>query len=183
MHHIPQLLFLEGIFLEVNLKKSKWLLFGGYNPSKDSIPHFLHQLSSSLDKPMPNYDNIIILGDFNSESNEPCMKEFCETYNLSNLIKLPTCLKNPANPSSINVILTNRTRNFQDHKVVETELSDHHKMTITVLKTFFLSRSQPLLNTEIIKNLILPYFVPSFLSSSTQCTVKTEITNLLRKSM
>ena len=29
VHHIPQLLFLEGIFLEVNLKKSKWLLFGG----------------------------------------------------------------------------------------------------------------------------------------------------------
>ena len=79
VHHIPQLLFLEGIFLEVKLKKSKWLLIWGYNPSKDSIPHFMHQLSSSIDKLMHNYDTIILLGDFNSESNEPCMKEFCET--------------------------------------------------------------------------------------------------------
>ena len=137
VHHIPQLYFLEGIFLEVNLKKSKWLLFGGYNPSKDSIPHFLHQLSSSFDKLMHNYDNIILLGDFNSEFNEPCMKDFCETYNLSKFIKLSTCFKNPANPSSIDVILTSRTRSFQEHKVVETGLSDHHKMTITVLKKIF----------------------------------------------
>ena len=31
-HLIPN--NLEGIFLEINLKKSKWLLFGGYNPNK-----------------------------------------------------------------------------------------------------------------------------------------------------
>ena len=137
VHHIPQLLFVEGIFLEVNLKKSMWLLLGGYNPSKESIPHFLHQLSSSLDKLMHNYDNIILLSDFNSESNEPCMKKFRETYNLSSLIKLPTCFRNPTNPSSIDVILTNRTRSFQEHKVVDTELPDHHKMTSTVFKMVF----------------------------------------------
>ena len=35
---------IEGIFLEINLRKSKWLLFGGYNPSKSSITDFLKQL-------------------------------------------------------------------------------------------------------------------------------------------
>ena len=33
----------EGIFLEINLRKSKWPLFGGYNPKKDNISNFLNQ--------------------------------------------------------------------------------------------------------------------------------------------
>ena len=65
------------------------------------------------------------------------MKEFCDTYNLSNLIKEPTCLKNIENPSSIDLMLTNRVRQFQNSHTIETGLSDHHKMTISVLKIFF----------------------------------------------
>ena len=38
------------------------------------------------------------------------MKDFCELYNLENLIKDPTCYKNASNPSSIDVILTNRKK-------------------------------------------------------------------------
>ena len=37
---------IEGIFLEINLRKPKWLLFGGYNPSKSSITDFLKQLGT-----------------------------------------------------------------------------------------------------------------------------------------
>ena len=69
------------------------------------------------------------------------MKEFCDSYNLKNLINEPTCFKNPLNPSSIDIILTNRSKRFQDSKVIETGLSDHHKMTITVLKAFFQKQS------------------------------------------
>ena len=38
---------------------------------------------------------MLILGDFNVGINEPHMKSFCETYNLTNLIKQPTYNKNP----------------------------------------------------------------------------------------
>ena len=41
------------------------------------------------------------------------MINFCETDNLSNLIKEPTCFKNPHNPSAIDLILTNRPRSSQ----------------------------------------------------------------------
>ena len=34
-------------------------------------------------------------------------------------------------------MLTNRKNNFQDSMTLETGLSDHHKMAITVLKTYF----------------------------------------------
>ena len=31
----------EGIFLEINLRKTKWLVFGGYNNNKPNIDNFL----------------------------------------------------------------------------------------------------------------------------------------------
>ena len=86
---------------------------------------------------MPFYDNFIILGDFNSEITESSMSDFIELFNLDNLIKEPTCYKNLENPSCIDLILTNRKKCFQSTKVVETGLSDFHKMTLTVLKTTF----------------------------------------------
>ena len=65
------------------------------------------------------------------------MKDVCEMYDLENLIEEPTCFKNASNPSSIDVMLTNRKNIFQNSMTIETGLSDHHKMTITVLKTYF----------------------------------------------
>ena len=128
---------IEGIFLELKLRKSNWLLFGGYNPCKINAPQFLNALGNNIDFYMPNYDNFLFLGDFNSELSETVMIDFCDTYNLKNMIKEPTCFKNLQNPSSIDVILTNRSRSFQHSKVIETGLSDHHKLTLTVLKTYF----------------------------------------------
>ena len=127
---------LNGIFLEINLRKRKWLLFGGYNNCKHNINNFLKNISPTLDHYMCKLDNFILVGDYNSEISEKAMKEFCETYNLNNLVTEPTCFKNPLNPSSIDVMLTNRIRSFQNTIVFETGLSDHHKMTITVLKAY-----------------------------------------------
>ena len=128
---------LEGIFLEINLRKTKWFIFGGYNYHKLNAAHFLAELGYALDKFMTLFDNFLILGDFNSEPSESCMKEFCQLYNLKNLIIDPTCFKNPLNPSLIDLILTNKPKLFHQSKVIETGLSDHHKMTVSVLKTFF----------------------------------------------
>ena len=98
-------------------------------------------MGKNLDHYAPLYDNFILLGDFNSEVTDDAMLEFCEIFNLKNLVKTPTCYKNPENPSCIDLILTNRIKSFQDTTVIETGLSDFHKLTITVLKTFF--RKQP----------------------------------------
>ena len=73
----------------------------------------------------------------NSTQEEHCMNDFCDTYYLENHINEPTCFKNPINPSSIYIMLTNRKRSFQNSMTIETGLSDHHKMTISILKTFF----------------------------------------------
>ena len=125
----------KGILVEITIRKTKWLILGGYNPIKDNVSYYLSHISKEMDKLLGNYGNILMLGDFNYTVSETDMKDFCQIYDLHNLIKEPTCYKNAKNLSSIDVMLTNRKGSFQNSMVVETGLSDHHKMTVTVLKT------------------------------------------------
>ena len=91
-----------------------------YNPDKSNILKHLHHLSKGLDNYIGNYDNILLLGDFNSEFSEPCLNDFCDIYNLKNLVKEPTCFKKPDNPSCIDLFLTNRSRTSQCTTTIET---------------------------------------------------------------
>ena len=75
--------------------------------------------------------------DFNAEPTEHAMVEFMQTYSLRNLIKGPTCFKNPEKPSCIDLILTNRYNCFQGSYLIETGISDFHKMALTVMRTYF----------------------------------------------
>ena len=128
---------IECLMVEIILKKAKWLIVNFYNPSKTLISKQLALLSKAIDHYISNYDNILIMGDFNSEMAENPMIEFCSTYNLKNLVIEPTCFKNPENPSCIDLMLTNRRKSFLSNIVVETGLSDCHKMTVSALKTTF----------------------------------------------
>ena len=65
------------------------------------------------------------------------METFCESYGLKNLIKVHTCRKNSKHLSCIDLILTNSPLSFQSSGVIETGLSDFHKMTVTVIGTNF----------------------------------------------
>ena len=65
------------------------------------------------------------------------MNDFCNAYNLSSLIKEPTCYKNPDNPSSIDLTLKNSPRIFQGSCVMETGLSDFHRMRVTIMTAIF----------------------------------------------
>ena len=56
---------------------------------------------------------------------------------LQYLIKQPTCYKNSENLSCTDVILTNKAKSFQSTCVIETGLSDFHRMTISVLRMHF----------------------------------------------
>ena len=78
-HKIPG--NIEGTFFEINLRKKKWLLFFGYNPCKQNVSSFLQNVGCSLDKYLRSYDNILVMGDFNSELSEGPMKNFAETDN------------------------------------------------------------------------------------------------------
>ena len=65
------------------------------------------------------------------------MEQFCASYNLKSLLKEPTCFRSVDNSSCIDLILTNHPKCFQNSGVYETGISDFHKLTFTVLKTYF----------------------------------------------
>ena len=72
-----------------------------------------------------------------------CMRDFCKSYNLKSLVRVPTCFKNPENLSCIDLILTNSAYSFQSLCVIETGLSDFHKMTVAVMKESFQKKMKP----------------------------------------
>ena len=65
------------------------------------------------------------------------MNEFCEAYNLKNLVKEPTCFKNPLNLKCVHLMLTNRPNSSRNNLFAETGLSEFHKMAITALKNMY----------------------------------------------
>ena len=76
----------EGFFVEINLRRKKWLLCCSYNSHKNKISSHLDIISKSLDDFSTTYDNLILLGDFNVEPEEKHMADFLNVYNLKNLV-------------------------------------------------------------------------------------------------
>ena len=124
----------EGIFMEINIRNKKWLVFTGYNPKTEYIHTFLEQVSKSLNELIKKFEYIVILGDFNAQITNIPMKDFCETYGMKHLITEPTCFKNAQNPTCIDLIMTNSPKSFQRSLCIETGISDYHKLTVTMLK-------------------------------------------------
>ena len=77
----------ECFFVEINLRERKCLVCCPYNPRQDNISNHLQIISKKLDLHSWNYEIIILVRDFNSEINYECINDFCESYNLSSLIK------------------------------------------------------------------------------------------------
>ena len=59
---------------------------------------------------------------------------------MKNLIKSPACYKSSANPSLIDMFLTNKISGFQNTTTIEVGLSDFHLMILTLLKSGFVKK-------------------------------------------
>ena len=97
----------ECFFVELNLCKRKRLISCSYNPHKNNISKHIEVLRKNLDLYSSQYESNIIIGDFNVGVSGVHMNDFRNAYNLSSLVKEPTCSKNPDNPSCIDLISTN----------------------------------------------------------------------------
>ena len=125
----------------INCQKNKWLCCS-YNPNKNAIKRHLENLHKGLHLYSSKYENSIVLGDFNVGMDNSDMSVFCDTYDLKSLIKELTCSKNPENPSYLDLILTNNPKCFQSSCLVNTGLSDFHRVTTIVMK-ITIKKSQP----------------------------------------
>ena len=127
----------EDLYLEIELRKHKWLISYSYNPNKSMMSQNMDAVAKSMDLYSLTYENFIFLGDFNVCMEHSALKDFCNLCFLSSFINKPTCWKNPSKPTCIDLILTNRPMFFQNTNVMETRLSDFHKMVVTKIKTTF----------------------------------------------
>ena len=86
------------------------------------------------------------------------IRTFMNSYDLSNLVKEPTCFKSN-NPRCIDLILSNRCRSFQHTTTIETGLSDFQKMIVAVLKTTYQKIGPTAINYRDYKNFSEPIFL------------------------
>ena len=77
------------------------------------------------------------MGDLNTLDTEKVLFDLSEEHYLFNLVNFPTCYKAVENPSSIDLMITNRQHSFQNTTSFSTGLSDFHKLVITSMKLTF----------------------------------------------
>ena len=134
-HKLPH--DIEGIFVELNLRKMKWLLFASYHPPSQSDEYFFHRVKKGFDMYSKFYERYMLIEDFNAEDSEPYLSQFLFEMNAKHIFKEPTRYKSLSNPSCIDLVITNTSSSFQNTKAISTGLSDFHKMVITVSKQTF----------------------------------------------
>ena len=126
---------IQIIPFELNLRKDRWLFVSIYKPPLQNNQYFVIILSDLLDFSSNEYDNNVVLGDFNLEPSSPSLLSFMDSQNFASLIKNRTCLKGTG--SCIDLIFANRKYSFKNTSSYETGLSEHHHLIYSVMKTTF----------------------------------------------
>ena len=73
---------IEDFYIEISIRKKKWLLGCSYNPHKRFISSHLKELGKNLDF-NSKYDNFILLGDLHAEPTNEAVNDFCQVYDCS----------------------------------------------------------------------------------------------------
>ena len=73
---------IDGFYVEINLRKQKRLICCSYNPNKHNISKHIEALSKSIDLFSSNYENFLLMKDFNASLDNAVLKDFCNLCNL-----------------------------------------------------------------------------------------------------
>ena len=119
----------ETICLGVTISRKKWCMTFVYRPSYSSNKDgFFKELNKSVSNIARKYENVLLVGDLNidildkKKDSKNYLSNLCDPFSLSNLISGVTCVKSSVG-SSIDVMLTNRPKNFHHTSLIETGLS------------------------------------------------------------
>jgi len=125
---------IECISIELNISEEKILLLGMYkNPKMDPVL-FKRYFEETCEKALDSFENIIILGDLNFNMFlKNMLSTLIPTYNLTNMIKEPTCNKS-SHPTLIDVMLVTKRRKFMGCFSKNIGISDFHNLIGGFLK-------------------------------------------------
>ena len=91
---------IKALFIELNFRKCKSLLSGIYHSPSQSDQYFFDKLDNALDV-YSNYENILLVRDFNTQIRETYLDTFLYQHELENMNKEPTRYENSENPGCI----------------------------------------------------------------------------------
>ena len=129
----------ESVCSELTIAKKKWLCLGIYQPpTPENLVSFFEELTDSLSKGSDFYEDFIILDDFSVDVKVvgrelDKLDQFCDLFNITNLLRNETCFTR-AHKCTIDLILTKKSKSFQNTCITETVLSDFHKLILTLFK-------------------------------------------------
>ena len=126
---------IEIIPFELNLRNDKWLFVSIYKSPLQTNRYFVSILGDLLVFYSNQYDNKVVIEDFDLEPSNPSLLSFMDSQNFVSLMKNKTYFKETS--YCIDFILTNRKYSFKNTSSYETGLSDHHHLIYSVMKTTF----------------------------------------------
>ena len=124
----------EIILIEFSVKTRKWLYIGLYRPPSQNDKNFLDKLSLIMNKLTCQFDNIMLMGNFNLTVENKNLEVFKSTFDMECFIKKPTCFQS-VKPNCIDLILKNKKELFKNLNILEVGISDHHSFIVTALKS------------------------------------------------
>ncbi len=142
---------IQIIPIEVNFRKTKWLIIPIYRPPAKSKKAFNKELSTLLDYYASSYDRILVMGDFNMLIDDNEMKPLIKDHCFYNLIKDPTRFYTTEG-RSIDLMLTNSKYSFMNAKTFDTGESDFHRMIFTIFKSTFVKAPPKKIRYRCFKN-------------------------------
>jgi hypothetical protein len=83
-----------------------------YKPPYVTDTDFTNYFTKHFDNCIVKYENYIVLGDLNfdmlNQSKCQSLHDICDIFDLSQIVKEPTCFMENSTPSLVDVILTNK---------------------------------------------------------------------------
>ena len=128
---------LECLSVDIIVDKNRYTVIAMYKNPKCQNNYFEQKFEHIYDRLTEIGSNTILLGDlnFNMLQNDCLLHDLCDRYDLTNIVKKPTCYKSE-NASLIDVILVSNKNIFMNTFVHDIHISDVHFMIGTVMRKF-----------------------------------------------
>jgi hypothetical protein len=121
---------------------------GVYRPQTIDEKTFNEDFIKTCDQITTAYDNFMFIGDLNYDMLVPNksspLQNVCDIFDLTDLVKSPTCYTKNSNPSLNDVILTNMTNNCMNVTNFNCGISDVHDLIALQMKGSIIQRKNEL---------------------------------------
>ena len=129
---------MDALKNRLHLNGEKWLFLGAYKPPSISDESFETDCTLGLDRISEKYEHYILLGDLNfdmlDKSKSSNLNNVCDIFDLSNMVKEPTCFTSGNKSSLVDDILTCNSECIGKTLNFNCGLSDVHNIIAFQLK-------------------------------------------------